>query len=255
MHLSRNSVSRDTRGLAPMTRKALWAVALCVAVLIVYPAFALTDAEKAARVTFADEFIRELSSTQQTREDFIKQHANDVSNADLMATTIRTATRASLELRTTINFLGTTQLDPEMDFVRTNLQELYGRKLAIQTEIITTAKIFYTASISGPKPDVDYAAMATHMPELTAQNDQLDKIIFDATKIVALSLVDDKPNKAGTLDHLILTKSKRQTMLKSIEILFASTGNSKDQNYTTSAAWLLHDFLSQGNRKSADEPW
>ena len=150
--------------------------AICFLAIVVFTcdaAFAAaTDDDRAARVAFVNEFIRELASTQQVRDTFAKEHGEDKSSAEQMATIIRTATRMNLELQTNINILQKITLRAPFNKFNTNLQQIYEQKQAIQEEIINTASQF----MGGPKPNVDYDAMAAHMPQLTAQDGYLEHV-------------------------------------------------------------------------------
>jgi hypothetical protein len=57
------------------------------------------------------------------------------------------------------------------------------------------------------------------------------------------------------MDYFILIKPQREAMIKSIETEFKSTADNKKHNYSTKAAWLIHDAVLKGPRKSGDEPW
>jgi len=106
----------------------------------------------------------------------------------------------------------------------------------------------------GPNADVDYSAIAAHMPQFTAQDGYLDKIIFDASPAIFLSLVDERADKQGRANHLIITKEQRKHMIRRIETLFGSKRNDKEQAYTISSAWRIHAGLLK-NYKSSDDPW
>jgi hypothetical protein len=147
-------VSSSDKRLAPM--KKLLPFVFALTVIVGHPASALQDVEKVARVAFANEFIRELSSAQQIREMWEKDHAADASASAQMATAIRTSTRAKLELQTNIGMLENMHLDSSMDFVRLNLEEIYKTKIAIHNEQIGIASAF----IGGPKDNVDYDALS-----------------------------------------------------------------------------------------------
>jgi hypothetical protein len=235
-------------------RKTLSLVALC-SVFLVHAALALGDHQKSARIAFANEFIRELSSAQRMRESFTKEHAVNASASDKMSTIIRASTQTSLELDTNVQMLDKIELDPQLDAARTDLQNAYKQQISIHHEIVADAQLLLSEVTNGPKSDVKYDSIVSHIPELIAQNNHLDEIIFNASQAVALGLIDDKPNKNGLLDHLILTKQQREAMIKSIETQFKSATNNKNENYSTRAAWLIHDEVLKGTRKSADDPW
>ena len=214
-------------------------------------AFAMPPEEdKVARIAFVNEFIRELGVINDVRERWEKDHRADTSTAQEMATAIRTSTRAKLELATNINMLGDIHLNSRFNDFRVNLQDIYKQKMVLQDEITKIASEF----ISGPKPGVDYGALAARMPQITATNDYLDKILFDASPAVFLSLVDEKEDREGHLSHLIITAAQRKQMVNRIESLFGSTKSDKDKNYITSIAWLIRDALLK-NYKLSDDPW
>lgn len=224
---------------------------LFVIALIGNEAFATpADEDKPARVAFAQEFIREMASIEQVRDTYAKEHREDKTFPQQMATMIRTGTRMKLELQANINILEKMVLRPPFDVFITNLQKIYDRKITIQDELISAS----TQLLSGPKPDVDYDAMAAHAPELTAQDEYLDKIIFETSPAVFLCLVDERADSQGHASHLIITSAQRKQMIGKINTLFGSKLNDKNPTYTTSAAWIIRAGLLK-EYKSSDDPW
>ena len=48
--------------------------------------------------------------------------------------------------------------------------------------------------LSGPKPGVDYGAVAAEAPKITARLDYLDRVLFEtASPLVFMSLIHPKP--------------------------------------------------------------
>jgi hypothetical protein len=226
---------------------------LCVA--LAQPAFALTDEQKAARISFANEFIRELAVAQQLREIFEKNRALNISGPPEISTILRTSSQASSELGTIRRLLDGDRLDPADDNIRVELHKIYEQKLAMNQEIIEDAKALLVRDTSDTERIIDYDAFATKVSELTSRNDELDEVILEISKGVGIMLIDDRENERSLLDHLILTKAVRQQMAKAIEASFKSSRGDKDKNYSTSAAWLLHDEFLKSKYKSADDPW
>jgi hypothetical protein len=219
------------------------------AIIVSSPALALTDQEKAGRIAFANEFVRELASTQKIREIWAKDNAQDHSASDSMQTSIRTSTRAILELQASNNILEGMHLDAQVDAARTTLLEINRRKIEGHKEQIASA----SAMIGGPKPGVDYEALIARAPQLTATNDYLDETTFDVAKVVCSSLIDLRADSQGHASHLIMDGSQQQQLIRTIGTIFKSTVKDKDRNYTTSAAWLVNDVIS--DHKSSDDPW
>jgi hypothetical protein len=95
------------------------AICLAIAVAMFDLRFAVaSDDDRAARVAFVNEFIRELASTQQVRDGFMKEHAQDKSSSQEMATIIRIATRMNSEFQTNINMMQGIALRAPFDVFR-----------------------------------------------------------------------------------------------------------------------------------------
>ena len=98
------------------------------------------------------------------------------------------------------------------------LRKIYEQKLAMNQEIIEDAKALLVGATSDTERNIDYDALATKVSELTSRNDELDEAIFDLSKDVGVSLIDDRQNERGLLDHLIVaklnvSKSRKQSKL------------------------------------------
>jgi hypothetical protein len=212
---------------------------------------AAADDDKAARIEFVNEFIRELVSIQGVRDGFAKDHIQDKTPTDQMATIIRTSTRMNLELEADINMLQGIKLSEPFSKFRDYLQDIYKQKQEINTEFISTASQFMVAA---PKPGVDYEALAAYMPQLTAKDGYLDKIIFDGSAGIFLSLVDMRADKEGHASHLIVTKDQRKQMIRRIETAFGSKLDDKDPTYIVNSAWIIREGLRK-DYKSSDDPW
>jgi len=223
--------------------------------LCAQPAFALTDEQKAARIGFVSEFIRELSAAQELRELLAKSSALDISGPPEISLILRNSTQASSELGTTRRLLNEDQLDPAVDDIRVRLKKIYEQKLAMNQGIIEDAKRLLVSDRSDEERNIDYDALATKVSEFNLLNDELDESILEISRDVGVSLLDDKENERGLLDHLVLPKANRQQITKEIETTFRSSRGEKDKNSITSAAWLLHDEFLKSKFKSADDPW
>jgi hypothetical protein len=233
--------------------KKLYAFALC-SLLYAIPAFALTDEQKAARIAFVSEFIRELSAAQELREILAKSSTLDITGPSEIAIILRNSTQASSELGTTRRLLADDQHDPAVDDIRVRLQKTYEQKLTMNQEIIEDATKLLVGGRSDEERNIDYDALANKVSEFNSRNDELDEMIFDMSKDVGVILLDDRETERGLLDHLIVTKAERQKMAKTIEASFKSSRGDKDRDYSTSAAWLIHDEFLKSKFKSADDP-
>ncbi len=109
--------------------------------------------------------------------------------------------------------------------------------------------------MGGPKPGVDYATLATRMPEITAEMEYADESIFKLTPLVFATLISDKSDSKNHLSHLIITRAERKTLVDTINRHFGSSLTEKNQDWTVSSASVLRTYLTEKSYKFSDDPW
>jgi hypothetical protein len=108
--------------------------------------------------------------------------------------------------------------------------------------------------LSGPKPGVDYDALVTEAPKLTAKNEHIDRTLFQAASLVFGMLIDTKPDKDGHASRLVITRAERVDLLKSLQAGFGKKMDKKgDQGYFVASGTVLRDLLSKQGYRCADE--
>ena len=108
--------------------------------------------------------------------------------------------------------------------------------------------------LAGPEPDVNYGKLTARAPEITAQVEQIDKIIFTIAKAIFFALVDDaRVGVDGKLHHLLLTKKDRTSMVQLIDKMFGPTLEDKNASRIVSSAWVMKYGLTWPHYKAADE--
>jgi hypothetical protein len=207
------------------------------------------------RIQLASEFVRELEVLYQLQETGKKELAEDnsspASSSAKLITGIRVGTRTVLEMNQSIHRLDGIAVDGQWADFRDLLKKSDSERIRIFQEMNQMAKLL----MSGPKPGVDYGAMAAHSPELTAQLEQVDKSMFTMAQAMFFALVDDKRlGPDGKLHHLLLTKKDRANMIQLIDDVWGQTLEDKNSSNIVSAARLIKYGLTRPNYKSADEP-
>jgi hypothetical protein len=130
------------------------------------------------------------------------------------------------------------------------LGDSHKNRIAVVQEMNGIAKAF----LEGPKPGVNYGAMSARSPELTAQIEQIDKIMFSMAQALFFGLVDEgRVGTDGNLHHLLLTKKQRSAMVGLIDNIFGRTLEDKNASNIVSAAWVIKYGLTRPIYKSADE--
>jgi hypothetical protein len=208
------------------------------------------NAQKTARIALAQEFVRELEVIYRLQETAKKGFAEDSSTSGKLTTGIRVGSRTLFEMNDSINRLSMIDVDGRWTEFRDALKKLHQERIVLVHEMNQMSKTL----LAGPEPDVNYVTLTARAPEITAQVEQIDKIIFTIAKAVFFALVDDERVEAhGKLHHLILTKKDRTSMVQLIDKIFGPTLEDKNASHIVSSARLIKYGLTRPNYKAADE--
>jgi hypothetical protein len=210
------------------------------------------NAQKTARITLVQEFVRELEVLYRLQETAKKEFADDSSTSGRIMTSIRVGSRTLFEMNESINRLNKINVDAEWAEPRNLLKRLHQQRIELVQEMNEIGKAF----LSDPEPGVNYGKLNARAPELTAAVEQIDKSIFTMAQVMFYALVDDdRAGADGNLHHLILTKKERTSMVQLIDKIFGPTTlEDKNSTHIVAAAWVIKYGLTRPNYKAADEP-
>jgi hypothetical protein len=208
------------------------------------------NAQKAARIELAQEFVRELEVIYRLQETAKKEFAKDSSVSGKTMTSVRVGTRMLFEMKDSIDRLSMINVDPRWAEFRDALKKLHQERIVLVHAMNQMSKTL----LAGAEPDVNFGKLTARAPEITAQVEQIDKIIFTISKAMFFALVDeDHVGGDGKLHHLILTKKERANMVQLIDKIFGPTLQDKNANHIVSSAWIIKYGLTRPNYKAADE--
>ena len=201
------------------------------------------NTQKTARIALAQEFVRELEVLYRLQET-AKKNLPSISGAEKLTTD------TLFEMNDSINRLSMINVDARWAEFRDALKKLHRERIVLVHEMNQMSKTL----LAGPEPDVNYGKLTARGPEITAQVEQIDKIIFTISKAMFYALVDDdRAGADGKLHHLILTKKDRTSMVQLIDKTFGQTLEDKNASYIVSSAWVIKYGLTRPNYKAADE--
>jgi hypothetical protein len=209
------------------------------------------NAQQTARIALVQEFVRELEVLYRLQETAKKEFAEDSSASGRLMTAIRVGTRTIFEMNESINRLGMINVDGRWAEFRDTLKQLHQQRIELVQEMTQASKLL----LAGPEPGVNYGKLTARAPELTAQVEQIDKIIFTVAQAMFFALVDDDRIGAdGNLHHLLLTKKARTSMVQLIDKMFGPTTlEDKNSTHIVAAAWAIKYGLTRPHYKAADQ--
>jgi hypothetical protein len=83
---------------------------------------------------------------------------------------------------------------------------------------------------------------------------RLQKAVFDATPLIFMALIDQKPGSQDHLSHLVITRAQKSDLQDQLEIILNDESEKGDHDYYIIVATVLRAGLQKGY-KCADEPW
>jgi hypothetical protein len=208
------------------------------------------NVQQTTLIALVQEFVRELEVLYRLQETAKKEFAEDSSGSGKLMTGIRVGTRTVFEMNDSINRLSMIDVDAEWAKFRDALKQLHQQRIVVWQEFVQISKTL----LAGPEPGVNYGKLTARGPELTAEIEEIDKIIFTIAQPMFFALVDDsRVGPDGNLHHLILTKKERTSMVQLIDKVFGRTLEDKNANHIVSSARVIKYVLTLPNYKAADE--
>ena len=166
-----------------------------------------------------------------------------------MASCIRSATRFQLELQSQISILRGMRLKAPFETLPGDIASFCERKIELYKRFGDGC----AAMMSGPKPGIDYDAIAAESPKLTAEMEYIDTALFNAIPLVFATLIDPVPDANNHMSKLIITKAERNRMIADINSEFGAKLNQKDQGHIVGAAWVLRAYLGKEKGYTASD--
>jgi hypothetical protein len=209
-----------------------------------------TTRPETSHLRFVKEYVRELTSDEDLKVSAEKELSQAKTPDEQFSTGIYASKSIQLELRSQIGLLKSMRLDPPYETLIPNLIDFYQHQIEVHQRLIEISSKF----LAGPKPGVDYPALAAKLPQLRAELEATQKAVFEASPLVFMTLIDMKPDSQGHVSHLIITKEEKSDLQGDLDIILKGQPEQGDHDYYISAAMILRAAFLKGH-KCADEPW
>ena len=201
-------------------------------------------------LVFVKEYVREMISDEDLKTSVQKELAGAKSVNEQLSTGIYFSKSVQLELRSQIGMLKGMRLNAPYDDLTADLIAFYQQEIGLHQKLIDLSTTF----MEGPKPGVDYSAIAAKLPQIRAELESVQKGVFEAATLVFMTLIDLKPDFQGHLSHLAITKADKSDLQDQLKIMLEGQSEHGDHDYYISAAMVIRGGLNKGH-KCADEPW
>jgi len=178
------------------------------------------------------------------------EYSKDKTPDQQFSTGINFGKSVQLELRSQIGMLKRMRLNGPLERLIPTFIALYQHRIELHQKLIDIDSKF----LAGPRSGVDYQALVAKVPEIRAELDDIEKSIFEASPLIFMTLIDQKPDSHGHMSHLLITKAEKSDLRDQLEIMLKDEPDKGDHDYYISSAMILKGGLQKGH-KCADEPW
>jgi hypothetical protein len=200
-------------------------------------------------LAFVQEYVRELISDEELKTSGQKELSEAKTTEEQISTGIYFSKSVQLELRSQIRMLNGMRLAKPFETLIPDLIGFYQHEVELHQSLIDIDSKF----IAGPQSGVDYPALAAKMPQIRAELEETQKAVFDATPLIFIALIDQKPDSQNHLSHLLITRAEKSDLQDQLEIMLKDVPEKGDHDYYISAAMVLRGGLQKGY-KCTDEP-
>jgi hypothetical protein len=201
-------------------------------------------------LAFVTEYVRELISDENIKTHGLKELSEAKTTEKQISTGIYFSRSVQLELRSQIRMLNSMRLAKPFETLIPSLVVFYQHQVELHQSLIDITSQF----IGGQEPGIDYPALAAKMPQIRAELDQSQKAVFEATPLIFMALVDEKPDSQNHLSHLSITKAEKSELQDQLLIILKDEPEKEDHDYYISSAMILRAGLQKGHL-CVDEPW
>jgi TPR repeat protein len=202
---------------------------------------------------FVQKYIHAVSSIEYIRATSEKELAAEPDSTQITLTCIRSTEALNLELLASIAIMNSTHL--QTGFGADEAPQLAAGYFALKREAENELGSICASAIAdeSKKSGVDYGAILVNMAKITARINYIDKLIYQNSGLVFMTLISKRPDSQNHMSHLVITRSERAALLETIVASFGDKLEKPDKKYTVAIGQLFIDKLTEF--RPFDDPW
>ncbi|MDB6090919.1 MAG: hypothetical protein JWN85_3703, partial [Gammaproteobacteria bacterium] len=194
---------------------------------------------------FVAEYLREFSAIEHIR--LAEERELQAPRQDMLSTCVNSGNRYRLEITQQMARMRGMSVLPPLQTLPARLVELYGRKLALYTEIVKAC----TALKTDANAHVSSLEVMSAISQYSAKVDAIDRSLFETSTQTFYTLLSAPPAAHGEARRLSITMAEKQSLLRQIQLEFGAELEDDQQTYLVNAATVIRDDLR--SHKAADE--
>jgi hypothetical protein len=194
---------------------------------------------------FVTEYLREFGAIEHIR--LAEERELQAPHQSMLATCVESGNRYRMEITQQAGRMRGMSVLPPSQTLPGRLVELYGRKLALYTEIVKAC----TALGTGANANVSSLEVMSAISQYNAKVDAIDRLLFGTSTQAFYTLLSAMPGVPDKARRLSITRVEKQGLLRQIQLEFGAELEDDQQTYLVNAATVIRDDLR--SHKAADE--
>jgi hypothetical protein len=216
-----------------------------LAVIVCINLFSSAHARETPPLQFVSEYLREFSAIERIR--LAEEQEFQAPRQDMLAICIDSGNRYRREIAQQMARMQGMSVLPPSQALPARLVDLYGKKLELYTEVVSTC----TALKTGANSSVGYLEVMSVVSQYSEKVDSIDQSLFKTSTDAYSTLLDKEHGAHDFARRLGITTAEKQALLRQIEHDFGAELQDAQQTYLVNAATVIRDAIRK--HKASDE--
>ena len=220
--------------------KVSWLLAMvCISL------FSTARARETSALQFVTEYLREFGAIERIR--LAEEQEFQAPRQSMIDICIENGSRYRREIAQQMARMGDMNAPPPSQALPARLVELYGQKLELYTEVLSTC----TALKAAVSTHAGYLEVMSVVSQYSTKVDVIDRSLFETSTDAFSTLLNKEQGPRDLPRRLSITTAEKQALLRQIDREFGAELHDDQQTYLVNAATVIRNAIKK--HKASDE--
>jgi hypothetical protein len=217
----------------------------CLSAMVCISLFSTARARETSALQFVTEYLREFSAIERIR--LAEEQEFQAPRQSMIDICIENGNRYRREIAQQMARMEDMSVLPPSQALPARLVELYGQKLALYTEVLSTCTALKTAASA----NAGYLEVMSVVSQYSTKVDAIDRSLFNTSTDTFSTLLNKEQGPRDFPRRLGITTAEKQALLRQIDREFGAELQDDQQTYLVNAATVIRNAIKK--RKGSDE--
>lgn len=207
--------------------------------------FSTARARETSALQFVTEYLQEFSAIERIR--LAEEQEFQAARQSMIDICIENGNRYRREIAQQMARMEDMSVLPPLQALPARLAELYGQKLELHTEVLSTCTALKTAAST----NAGYLEVMSVVSQYSTKVDAIDRSLFKTSTDAFSTLLNKEQGPRDFRRRLGITTAEKQALLRQIDREFGAELQDDQQTYLVNAATVIRDAIKK--HKASDE--